>query len=68
MTDLLGRPYRPAKRPESLLYQLRADKWVALRSPETNEIYEPLNRAKAAQLKKLRVGITRLVVYRRKLK
>jgi hypothetical protein len=35
------------------LYQLRADKWVALRSPEANEIYEPLNRAKAAQLKKL---------------
>ena len=35
------------------LYQLRADQWVALRSPEANEIYEALNRAKAAQLKKL---------------
>jgi hypothetical protein len=38
------------------LYQLRAAKWVALRSPETNEIYEPLIRAKAAQLKKLHLA------------
>ena len=34
------------------LYQLRDDQWVALRSPENDETYEPLNRAKAAQLKK----------------
>jgi hypothetical protein len=35
------------------LYQLRGDKWVALRSPETEETSKPLERVKAAQLRKL---------------
>ena len=35
------------------LYQLRGDKWVALRSPETEETSKPLERVKAVQLRKL---------------
>jgi hypothetical protein len=35
------------------LYQLRGDKWMALRSPETDETRKPLERVKAAQLRKL---------------
>ncbi|HMF45383.1 MAG TPA: NHL repeat-containing protein [Candidatus Udaeobacter sp.] len=35
------------------LYQLRGDKWVALRSPETDETNKPLERVMAAQLREL---------------
>jgi sugar lactone lactonase YvrE len=35
------------------LYQLRGDKWVALRSPETDETDKPLERAMAAELRNL---------------
>jgi len=34
------------------LYQLRGDKWVVLRSPETDETRKPLERVMAAQLRK----------------
>jgi sugar lactone lactonase YvrE len=35
------------------LYQLRGDKWVALRSPETDETDKPLERVMAAELRNL---------------
>ena len=35
------------------LYQLRGDKWVALRSPQTGETRQTLERVMAAQLRKL---------------
>jgi sugar lactone lactonase YvrE len=37
----------------TLLYQLRGEKWVALRSPETDETSKPLDRAQSAQLRKM---------------
>jgi len=35
------------------LFQLRSNKWVPLRSPETHDTSKPLERAKAAQLREL---------------
>jgi sugar lactone lactonase YvrE len=35
------------------VYQLRDDKWVALRSPETDETTKPLERAQSVQLRKM---------------
>src|SRR5439155_21546797 len=35
------------------LYQLRGEKWVALRSPVTDQTIEPLERAQSAQLRKM---------------
>jgi hypothetical protein len=37
----------------TVLYQLRGEKWVALRSPETDETSKPLDRAQSAQLRKM---------------
>jgi uncharacterized protein YecT (DUF1311 family)/sugar lactone lactonase YvrE len=46
--------YRPGSRYNTTaLYQLRGGKWVALRSPETDETSKPLERVMAAQLRKL---------------
>ncbi len=37
----------------TLLYQLRGEKWVALRSPKTDETSKPLDRAQSTQLRKM---------------
>ena len=39
------------------LYQLRGDKWVALRSPVTDETTKPVERAQFAQLNKMHLPI-----------
>jgi DNA-binding beta-propeller fold protein YncE/uncharacterized protein YecT (DUF1311 family) len=47
---------RPRSSPTAL-YQLRGDKWVALRSPVTDETTKPLERAQFAQLNKMHLPI-----------
>jgi uncharacterized protein YecT (DUF1311 family) len=42
-----------ARSSPTALYQLRGDKWVALRSPVTDETTNPLERAWSAQLRKM---------------
>jgi uncharacterized protein YecT (DUF1311 family)/sugar lactone lactonase YvrE len=45
-----------ARSSPTALYQLRGDKWLALRSPETDEMTEPLERAQLAQFSKMHPG------------
>jgi hypothetical protein len=39
----------------TVLYQLRGEKWMALRSPVTNQTTEPLERAQSARLRKMQL-------------
>lgn len=39
----------------TVLYQLRGEKWIALRSPVTNQTTEPLERAQSARLRKMQL-------------
>jgi DNA-binding beta-propeller fold protein YncE len=48
-----GRPLSSA----TALYQLRGNKWVALRSPETDQTTKPVEQAQFAQLRKMHLPI-----------